>query len=175
MTRPAPSAPPPRPPAPPRPVPADIDTARQLWWGAIVLNVIGSVIALVARYQRDRGKFAQQLFDDMHRNDPQTQVTMGFARTAVSVMFVGAGVFLLIFAGLLLLLVWRMRAGRAWARMLLVLYGAVLVIGGIPAVFGVGSDPDWAGITTGAIAIIQAVLAGGAVYLMHRKESVEYF
>lgn len=175
MTLPLPSVPPPVKRPEPRPVPVDIDTARQLWWAVIGLNVLGSVLALIARYQRDRGRFAQQFFDDVHRKDPASEVTMGFARATVDVMFIAGGFVLLLFAGLLLLLVWRMRAGKTWARMFLVLYGVVLIISGVPAVFGLGSDPDWAGITTGAIAIVQAVLAAGAVYLMHRRESIEYF
>jgi hypothetical protein len=177
MTLPAPQVPPPVPQVAlePRPIPPDIETARQLWWGVIALNVIGSTIALIARFQLDRDRYAHQLLDDMRKSDPATQVGLSFGRWAVGFVFVGAGVVLLLFAALLLVLVWRMRAGKTWARLMLTVYGAVIFVSGIPAVFGVGSDPDWAGVATSAIAIVQAVLAGGALFLMHRRDSILYF
>nr|WP_246044923.1 hypothetical protein [Rhodococcus oryzae] len=176
MTAPWPPAPPTGPVAQdPRPaVPVDVGTAFQLLCGVAALGVV-NLFATLAMVAADRKTFADQLIKDVHAQDPTVEIS---ASAAEGLLLVGLGVTALLglaLTGLYLLFVFKMRSGRNWARMLVTMIGVTMVFFAIPALFGLGAGGGVAGMVAGGAGILQAVLSVGAVILMHRSESNQYF
>ncbi|MFE9578871.1 hypothetical protein ACFYO1_20990 [Nocardia sp. NPDC006044] len=156
----------------PAPMPVDVGTARQLWWGVIGFGVVQLIASMVAALPQ-RHTFAKQVFDQAREKDPQ--VTLASAELMVAlvyvvVVFIGLGV-----AALALLIVHQFARGKLWARTMLTIAGVWLVVIGVGALFAFGSVTGTASLLAGGAAIVQAVLAGGAIYLSHRPESTAYF
>ncbi|WP_280440583.1 hypothetical protein [Nocardia brasiliensis] len=161
----------PYPPAPP-PMPTDVGTARQLWWGVVgfgVVQLIASVLAALAQ----RHSFAKQILDQAKEKDPQ--ITMASAELMVALVYVVVVVIGLAVAGVALLIVHQFARGKLWARTLLTIAGVWLIVVGVGALFAFNSVTGTASLIAGGAAIVQAVLAGGAVYLAHRPEATAYF
>ncbi|MCZ4274874.1 hypothetical protein [Rhodococcoides yunnanense] len=161
-------------PPPPRPAPVDVETARHLWWGVAGLGVMSLVLTLLA-VSGARSVFAQQLIDDVRAQDASLSLTLetaeGYLIGALVVMFIlGVG-----FAALFVYWVEKMRHGRMWARTVLTMIGTVTVVMALPQLFAFGVDGGAVSVLAGVAAILQGVLAAGAIYLMHRKESNKYF
>ena len=79
------------------------------------------------------------------------------------------------FGALFLFWVKRMRAGKLWARMLLTVIGSFIVFTTILDLFAIASSAGAMDVVMSVLSIGQGVLAAGAIYLMHRRESNEYF
>jgi len=157
-----------------RPAPVDVETARHLWWGVAGLGVLG-LLLMLAMVNAEKSVFAQQLLDDVRAQDPSLPLTLDTAEsylTAALVMMAGIG---LGFAALFVYWVKKMRLGRLWARTLLTMIGTVTIVLALPQLFALGVDSGALSVVSGVAAILQGVLAAGAIYLMHRKESNEYF
>ncbi|MFI7001554.1 hypothetical protein [Nocardia sp. NPDC050175] len=156
----------------PAPMPVDVGTARQLWWGVIGFGVVQLIASVVAALSQ-RHTFAKQVFDQAREKDPQ--VTLASAELMVAlvyvvVVFIGLGV-----AVLALLIVHQFARGKLWARTMLTIVGAWLVVIGVGALFAFGAVAGAASLVAGGAAIVQAVLAGGSIYLSHRPEATAYF
>ncbi|MDH6278961.1 putative membrane channel-forming protein YqfA (hemolysin III family) [Prescottella agglutinans] len=166
-------------PAPPpaseqKPIPADVQTAFQLWFAVAALGVVYLVAALLFVYS-DRTSFVDQLMDEFAKQ-PDVTVTRSQAEQLLVFGLVSTGVILtLVLGGLTVLFDFKMRKGKNWARMLLTMAGAFTVLSAIPTVFGAGAATGTAALVMGGAGILQAVVAVGAIVLMHRKESNEYF
>ncbi|SNT38151.1 hypothetical protein [Rhodococcoides kyotonense] len=157
-----------------RPAPVDVETARHLWWGVALLGMINLLATLIVVYG-DRSVFAQQLVDDVMAQDASIPLTVDSAESyliAALVVMVAIGVG---FGALFLFWVNKMRMGKMWARMLLTMIGTVTVVLTVPQLFGFGANDGAMAIVLGVAGILQGVLAAGAIYLMHRKDSNEYF
>lgn len=153
-------------------MPTDVGTARQLWWGVVgfgVVQLVASVLAALAQ----RHSFAKQVFDQAKEKDPQ--VTMAGAELMVALVYVVVVVIGLAVAGVALLVVHQFARGKQWARTLLTIAGVWLIVVGVGALFAFDAVTGAASLVAGGAAIVQAVLAGGAVYLAHRPESTAYF
>nr|WP_240931057.1 hypothetical protein [Rhodococcus sp. B10] len=158
----------------PRPAPVDVETARHLWWGVALLGTINLLATLVVVYG-ERSVFAQQLVDDIKAQDASIPLTLDTAENyliaaLVVMVLIAAG-----FAALFLYWVNKMRTGRMWARMVLTMIGTATVVLTVPQLFGFGANDGAMAIVLGVAGILQGVLAAGAIYLMHRRESNEYF
>ena len=158
----------------PRPVPVDVGTAFQLWWGVAacgLVNLLASLWAVLG----DRDKYASQLREDMLARDPKA----GLSEGTVNILFVGslgvAVVLGILIAAVVLLIAHLMRKGRNWARQVLTFIGLLLVFFAVPPLLGLGADNGTVGWIAGAAGIVQAVLAAGSIFLMHRKSSNGYF
>ena len=68
-----------------------------------------------------------------------------------------------------------MRTGKRWARMLLTVIGSFTVFTTLVDLFAIASSAGAMNIVMSVLGIGQGVLAAGASYLMHRRESNEYF
>ncbi|MCL2536469.1 MAG: hypothetical protein FWE39_20090 [Nocardiaceae bacterium] len=157
-----------------KPVPDDVQTAFQLWFVVAALGVVYLVAALLFVYS-DRTSFVDQLMDEFAKQ-PDMTVTRSQAEQLLVVGLVITGVFLtVVLGGLTALFAFKMRKGKNWARMLLTMAGAFTVLSAIPTVFGAGAATGTAALVMGGAGILQAVVAVGAIVLMHRKESNEYF
>lgn len=152
--------------------PADIITARQLWWGVIGLGV-GRLFVSLADTLANRERFTAEFRERMQAADPQiTPATVDLLVTTGAVL---GAVFGLAIAALGVLVVHQLAKGKVWARTLLTFAGVWLVITGVTALFSIGVVEGIAPVATGAVSIVQAVLAGGAIYLCQRPESAKWF
>ncbi|MFC8179846.1 MULTISPECIES: hypothetical protein [Nocardiaceae] len=154
--------------------PLDIETSRHLWWGVTALGLISLILTLMM-VNSDRTPFAQQLVDDVARQDPSLPLTLESAESYLTGALVLMAVIGIAFAGLFLYWVNKMRLGRLWARTVLTVIGTVTVVLAVPQLFAFGVDGGAMQILMSVAGILQGVLAGGAVYLMHRKDSQAYF
>ena len=156
------------------PAPVDIETARHLWFAVMLLGFFTYVLGL---YQilGDRSTFAEQFVTELNAQDPSAQMSAETADSVLVVALVLAGFLGLGFAALFWLLTKKMRIGRLWARTGLTALGAVVVVSTVPSLFALGSAEGALAIVSTVAGILQAVAAAGAIYLMHRKESTEYF
>ncbi|MFI6952057.1 hypothetical protein ACIBJI_01150 [Nocardia sp. NPDC050408] len=160
---------------PPRPrpePPEDIRTARQLWWGVIGFGILQMIGSVVAAFQQ-RKDFAQKMYDQVHVGDPN--FTMANAELMVSLAFVVAVVIGLALAAFALLFVHQFVRGKLWARTLLTAVGVWLVLVAVGTLFALEAVTGAASLLAGGAAIVQGVLAAGAVYLSHRPDSTAYF
>lgn len=160
---------------PPRPrpePPEDIRTARQLWWGVIGFGLLQMIGSVVAAFQQ-RKDFAQKMYDQVHVGDPN--FTMANAELMVSLAFVVAVVIGLALAAFALLFVHQFVRGKLWARTLLTAVGVWLVLVAVGTLFALEAVTGAASLLAGGAAIVQGVLAAGAVYLSHRPDSTAYF
>ncbi|MBT1191012.1 hypothetical protein [Rhodococcoides kroppenstedtii] len=174
-----PGAMPPVPGGPGRPAaeeaaPVDIETARHLWIAVIGLGVASMLVGLWSLWS-DRAAFLDALMTDLTAQDPSLALP---PETADTVLTVAMG-FALLFAAAITALVWltvrKMRAGKLWARAVLTGIGVVVVVTTLPSLFGLGGVSGTVAVVTTILGILQAVAAAGAVYLMHRRESTEFF
>ncbi|MCM6774883.1 hypothetical protein NDR87_25915 [Nocardia sp. CDC159] len=161
------------PPGPPGPVavPTDVRTATQLWWGVIGFGVLRLILSAIGQFN-DRHELARKLYEQVHAQQPQAtlaEVELMVVLLEVVVLVLGLGI-----AAGAVAVVFQMRRGKRWARAVLDVAAAVLLLGGLGALFGLDAAGTVA-MLTGAAAIVQAVLAGGALFLCHRGESETYF
>ncbi|MET7773840.1 hypothetical protein [Nocardia sp. NPDC005366] len=159
--------PPPRP-----PVPEDIRTARQLWWGVVGFGVVQLTASLLSAVGQRR-EFTEQMLEQMRETDPNA--TVAFADLLVLIVFVVVVLIGLTVTGLGLLFVYLFGCGKLWARTLLTFVGVWLVMMALGTLFTLNAVGGVASLIAGGAAIVQGVLAGGAIYLGHRPESTAYF
>lgn len=158
---------------PPRPEPPeDIRTARQLWWGVIGFGIVQLIGSIVAAFPQ-RKDLAQKTYDQVHVSDPS--FTMANAELMVSMAFVVAAVIGLALAAFAGLFVHQFMRGKLWARTLLTAVGVWLVLVAVGTLFALEAVIGAASLLAGGAAIVQGVLAAGAVYLSHRPDSTAYF
>lgn len=153
-------------------MPADVATARQLWWGVIGLGVVQLIASLVDVAGR-REEFVADMVEQLRTTE--AQFTPAAIDLLVTMAFVLSGVLGLGFAALGLLIVHQLAKGRAWARTVLTFAGVWLVFTGLGTLFAIDAVEGIASLVAGAAAIVQAVLAGGAIYLCHRKDAANWF
>ncbi|MBC2639406.1 MULTISPECIES: hypothetical protein [unclassified Rhodococcus (in: high G+C Gram-positive bacteria)] len=159
---------------PERPAPVDVGTAAQLLWAVAGLGLIQALAAMVF-VVGEKSTFV----DELMKNPSVTSGEVDMSRDSVeSLFYVGIGftvVLMLILTGLFVLFVHFMRKGRNWARMLLTIACVMMVVWTVPVLFGIGSDGSRTALALGGVQILQAVVAVGAVVLMHRKDANSYF
>ncbi|MGW0182980.1 hypothetical protein [Nocardia sp. NPDC003345] len=153
-------------------MPADIVTARQLWWGVISLGA-GRLFVSLADTLANRDRFSAELRERVQSTDPQlTPAMTDLLVTLGAVLGVILG---LAVAALGVLVVHQLGKGKLWARTLLTFAGVWLVITGVAALFSIGAVDGVVPLLGGAATIVQAVLAGGAIYLCQRPEAAQWF
>ncbi|MGF6888923.1 hypothetical protein ABIA39_008394 [Nocardia sp. GAS34] len=159
-------------PIPDEATPVDVRTAWQLWWGVVVLGVLRLIVGSVGRYGH-RHTIARNIYDQLHAQQPRTPLST--YELMVTLLVVLSVVFGLGIAAAAVAVAYQLRRGRLWARTLFDVATVVLVLGGVNAMFGLGMVAGTWDMLAGAAAILQAVLAGFAVFLCHRAESTMYF
>ncbi|MDI9897675.1 hypothetical protein QM797_23390 [Rhodococcus sp. IEGM 1381] len=158
----------------PRPAPVDVETARHLWWGVALIGALSALYSVWTLFGA-REEFAQSLLDELAAQDAAADMTVESTQSMVTVMLVVTIFVVLGFGALFLFWVKRMRAGKMWARMLLTVIGSFIVFTTILDLFAMASTAGAMNIVMGVLSIGQGVVAAGAIYLMHRRESNEYF
>jgi magnesium-transporting ATPase (P-type) len=157
-----------------RPAPVDVETARHLWWGVALIGAISALYSVWTLFGA-RAEFAQSLLDDLAAQGAAADMTVESTQSMVTVMLVVTLFVVAGFGALFLFWVKRMRAGKMWARMLLTIIGSITVFTTILDLFAIASSTGAMNIVMSVLSIGQGVLAAGAILLMHRKESNEYF
>jgi hypothetical protein len=126
--------------------PPDVDTGFWLWVGALPLLVIGYVTDTVSAPRP---------------GNP-------------ALVYLLSGLFVFVLAAVVVTFLILMRSGYRWAR-------TVLTGGGLAAIVSVGTGvfnadrPPVAAIVYALTGIIGAVLIGGGIFLLHRKDAHEFF
>lgn len=164
----------PEPPPIPRPAPVDVETARHLWFGVVLIGALSALYSVWTLFGA-REEFAQSLLDELAAQGSAADMTVESTQSMVTVMLVVTIFVVMGFGALVLFWVKRMRAGKVWARMLLTVIGSFIVFTTILDLFAMASTAGAMNLVMGVIGIGQGVLAAGAIYLMHRRESNEYF
>lgn len=153
-------------------MPEDIRTARQLWWGVAAFGVLLLFVSIPSVWGQ-RHELATDLLEQARTSDPA--FTQEQADKLVPVALVFAVLLGLTIAGLVLLFAHFMARGKLWSRTVLTVVGAWLVFSALGTMIAIGSIDGLAALLAGAATIVQGVLGGGAIYLMHRKDSTAYF
>lgn len=159
--------PPPRP-----PMPEDVRTARQLWWSVVVLGVIQLSASMVVAIGQRR-ELAKQMLDQMRTSDPNASAAA--ADLLVTLTFGAVVIFGAVVTGIGVLFVYFFGRGKLWARTILTVVGVWLVLMAVGTLFALDAVSGIASLVAGGAAIVQGVVAGGAVYLGHRPDSTAYF
>ncbi|MFI2281920.1 hypothetical protein [Nocardia beijingensis] len=154
------------------PMPEDVGTARQLWWGVVGFGVVQLIASIVAALDQRRS-FAEEVFEQARMQDPQ--VTMASAELMVSLVYVVVVLIGLGLSALALVIVHQFGRGKPWARTVLTVLGAWSVVIGVGALLAIDAVTGTASLVAGGASIVQAVLAAGAIYLSHRPDATAYF
>ena len=156
----------------PLPVPEDIGTARQLWWGVAGLGVVYTGASVVTMYGQ-RGDLGEQLLEQTHKTDPN--ITAATVDALILVAFGVTALIGLVLCGVTALLAHQLGRGKSWARAVLTVVAVWLVLGAVATMFNIAAVSGAAALVSGATAIVQGVLAAGAAYLSFRPDSTRYF
>ena len=152
--------------------PEDVRTACQLWWAVIGLAIVRLVLGAVDGLG-NRHETAENFYDQIRTEQGEFSLSqMEFAVTIIEVLVVTYGLAVAIGA---VAVVHQLGLGRLWARAVAEVATVVLVLGAIGSLFGLGTATGAPAMIVGAVVILQAVLACGAVFLCRRKESDTYF
>lgn len=139
--------------------PPDVQNAFRLWQVAIVIGVLGVVAGLVFT---DRDALIRKAMDS------NATLTHDQASTAITVALIVGAVIALVILGLELLFVFKMRAGRNWARILLTVLGVLGILSGL---YGLT-----VGFTLGSVLnLISIVVVIAAIVFMFKPAARAYF
>lgn len=149
--------------------PESVRTAAQLWWAVVALGVV-RVIAGAIDTMGNRAEFERRLVEDAQQPMPE----------AVAQLYVSMYMVFLVMGGLVLAAaaagaVYLFTKGRVWTRTLLTVGGIWFVLTALITLFTLGGSGGAAAFVAGGVAVVQGVLAGGALYGSYRPESNGYF
>lgn len=151
--------------------PIDIEAARQMWWAATVLWLIGAVASMVLMLDK-----REILLDPtITAMDPELERPSDLM---VVVSMVPAFALIVGLAAVFMWVVRRMHAGANWARILLTALGTLMVLNAVPALLSltdVLSATGLAGVIGTVSGILQALAAGAAIVMMFRPDSNAHF
>jgi hypothetical protein len=143
--------------------PKAVDTAFRLALAGIVFGAIGMVVTTLF----DRERIVSLVRETLDRaGDPFTEADVV---RLIGTFRVAGGVGIAIFAGLLLLVAFKMRAGRNWARLLLTVFAMLELVNFLSEVVADGAQRDLIWSLAGVAFTVTAV-----IYLF-RPDSVKYF
>ena len=148
-----------QPPAPPRP--SEVTTAFWLW----VANVVVGLVAVAVTLFTLDDAVTAQVRDQLSANPNLRTVD---ARTLVRAFLIAGAVFTLLFAGLKLFFLFKMRSGRNWARVTLTVFGGLSTVS---TVIGLSV----ARALDAGLGVAQAVLIVAAIVFMFSGGARDYF
>ncbi|MGN2635678.1 hypothetical protein ACTD5D_05670 [Nocardia takedensis] len=151
------------------PVPQDIGTARQLWWGVVAFGLVQLAAGFFVAYGQ-REELRRQALEQMKTGDAAAAADLALLSGFV---FLGLGGAMI--SGLVLVVIHLFERGEQWARTVLNILGGWLVFTAVNTLFTISAMTGLASLVAGGASIVQSVLAGGAIYLSHRPDSTAYF
>lgn len=146
--------------AAPAPVarPKSVDNAFMAWLTVTAIGVLSLILVITVS-----GDDIRKSLQDSNPNYTAKQLDDAVTTGKVVGIILG-----LIFVGLYLLFVYKMRAGRNWARITLTVLGALSILS---TLLGSGQN----GALLLIVGLVQAVLIVAAVYFMYRPDANQYF
>ncbi len=142
--------------------PKEVDNSFWLWIGSIVVSLLGAILTF-SQFDGIR----QQAIDEALRDNP-TLDRQFFESTFDAILVVGL-VFGLFLVALQLFFIFKMRAGRNWARIVLTVLGAISVLTGL---FGLGQPQPALSLVTSVLSMLLIV---GAIVMMYVKGADPWF
>jgi hypothetical protein len=159
----------PRGPAAPVEKPKDVETAFRLGLLSVVISIVGIALSFaVAGPAIDAALAANPL--------PPGFTEQQFRQVALigSIVF---AVVLLILIGLYLLFLFKMRAGRNWARIVITILGLLWIAFGLYGLIGIdqvlAAGP--LGVVSAVLSVLQLVVIAASIFFMFRPAAGPYF
>jgi len=146
--------------APRRPTPTDVLTSVKLWFASIAVGLLGGILGYVLS---DTTAAVKKLSETDTSGLTEAQL-----QAAVNIGLVVALVLTLVMLGLQILFVFKMKAGRGWARIVLTVLAAFSAISTLMSLTG--------GFTVStAFSLVSLGLVVAAVVFMFRPAANPYF
>ena len=140
--------------------PADVKTSFTLWMASIVIGVLSGIIGFATT---DRDKAVNTIMNNNTRG-----LTRDQASAAITVGLSVALVIGLILLALEIFFMFKMRAGRNWARIVLTVLGVLSILSGLSGLAQ--------GFTVGTIfSAISLVVVIAAIVFMYKAAARAYF
>jgi hypothetical protein len=159
----------PRGPAAPVEKPKDVETAFRLGLLAVVIGIIGIALSFaVSGPSIDAALAANPLPPGFTEQQLRQAATIGLA--------VGAALLLIVVA-LYLLFLFKMRAGRSWARIMATIFSAIWIAFGLFGLAGIGEvlAAGPLGVVSAVLSVLLLVVLIAAVFFMFRPAAGPYF
>lgn len=149
--------------------PKEVETSFKLWLAAIAVSLIGSIIAFLSLDAITDAALGQSGLDP-------AALTPDVTAAARVGAIIGAVIGLLILA-LQVAVVFQMRKGRNWARILLAVLGGLSVLFGLLGLFSAGTTLSIGalGLLSLLLSIVQMALIVAAILFMFRGAANPYF
>lgn len=159
--------------------PDSIIGAWQAWLVAWGLQALAAASMMVMNL-RDPGAVMNQAEGGGAFADTYADLTGAQMEGVAQAASVVALIITLLILGLFVWLTFRMRAGRAWARLILVAGSIYLAIGAILLLFGATtpvfeSAPSWLQLIYGGLSIAAACAAIAGLILTSGRDSIQWF
>ncbi|HTF47295.1 MAG TPA: hypothetical protein VK735_07595 [Pseudonocardia sp.] len=142
--------------------PVDVTKAFALWLASVAVSLVGQLIAYPAASGMVRDAVQQGAESSGTPIGPAELETITRIGLALGVAFI------VLLAGVWVLIGFKMRAGRNWARILITVVTVLGVISMLTTANGFGS-------LAAIISLVQNLLAIAVVVYMYRSESSAYF
>jgi hypothetical protein len=159
----------PRGPAAPVEKPKEVETAFRLGLLAVVLTVVGIALGFVtAGPGIDAAVATGQVPPGITEQQYRQFATIGLAVVAV---------LLLIVIAVYLLFLFKMRAGRNWARILVTILGLLWILAGLWGLVNSGQQiaAGGLGIASVALSVVQLVVIAATIFFIFRPAASAYF
>lgn len=144
--------------------PKEVDISFWLWIGYIMVSLLGAILTF-----SQFGDVRQQAIDNALRADPT--IDPEFLESTFDAFLVFGLVFGLVLVALVLFFIFKMRAGRNWARIVLTVIGAIIVLGGLFSLTLGRAEPALSLVTS----VLSTLLVIGAIVMMYVKGAGRWF
>src|SRR5918997_1592134 len=142
--------------------PKEVDISFRLWIGSMVVSLLGAIL-MFSQFD----DIQQQAIDEALRANPT--LDRQFVESTFDAFLIAGLVFGLVLVALELFFIFKMRAGRNWARIVLTVLGAISVLG---ALFGLGQPQPAPSLVTSVLSLLLVV---GAIVMMYVKGANQWF
>ncbi|MBB5954726.1 hypothetical protein FHS29_001296 [Saccharothrix tamanrassetensis] len=142
--------------------PKSVDTAFMLWMVGAGVGILSSIISFIT---------VQAIYDELLKDvDPSL-------RGSVPSPGYGGAIFSLILSAVWILIVFQMRNGANWARIVLAVLGGIGVIGGLVGLlsFGVLFSIGFFGVIQALLSLVSLAVTIGALIFMFKPDANHYF
>lgn len=151
--------------------PIDVEAARQLWWAATVLWLIGALTSMMLLFDMREALLdpaVEAMAPDIER---PSDLMVVLSMIPAFAMIIGL-------AAVFMWVVRRMHAGAGWARVVLTVFGVLMVLNALPGLWSLTdamSTTGLVGVIGTVCGILQALAAAAAIVLMYRPDSNAHF
>lgn len=149
--------------------PKEVETSFKLWLAVVALGLIGAILSFLSLDAITEAALRQSGLD-------ASSLPPEFATASRVGAIVGAVIGLVILV-LQVLVIFQMRKGRNWARILLAVLGGLSVLFGLIGLFSAGTTLSIGalGVISVLLSVVQLLLLIGAILFMFRGAANPYF